>query len=157
MKITLTLNGGRRTIEAQPLQRLLDVLREQLGLTGTKEGCGEGECGTCTVLIDGEPQNACLVPIGQCDGRTVVTVEGLVDAKHPAMFEKALVDRGAVQCGFCTPGMVVAAHALLTRVSNPTEAQIREAMAGNICRCTGYKRIVEAVQAVAASRAEGQR
>jgi carbon-monoxide dehydrogenase small subunit len=157
MKLTLTINREARTIEVSPLLRLIDVLRDHLGLTGTKEGCGEGECGTCTVLIDGEPQNACLVPIGQCDGRSVTTVEGLVDGKRPGLFEAVLVERGAVQCGFCTPGMVVAAHALLARVAQPTEGQIREAMAGNICRCTGYKRIVEAVQAVAAANVEVQR
>lgn len=157
MKITLKLNGAQTTIDVPPLKRLLDVLREELGLTGTKEGCGEGECGTCTVLVDGTPMNACLVPIGQCEGRTITTVEGIVDPQKPGALERALVERGAVQCGFCTPGMVVAAHALLSKVPQPTEAQIREAMAGNICRCTGYKRIVEAVQAVAAAGAEVRR
>jgi carbon-monoxide dehydrogenase small subunit len=156
MKVSLTINGEQRTLEVAPLLRLLDVLRDQLGLMGTKEGCGEGECGTCTVLIDGEPMNACLVPIGQCDGRAVVTAEGLVDGDKPGRLEKALVEHGAVQCGFCTPGMVVAAHAVLNRLKKPNEAEIREAIAGNICRCTGYQRIVEAVQAVAAETQEVQ-
>jgi aerobic carbon-monoxide dehydrogenase small subunit len=151
MKLSLTINGAQRALDVAPLKRLIDVLRDDLGLTGTKEGCGEGECGTCTVLVDGDPMNACLIPIGQCEGRTVTTVEGIVDADKPGAFERALIDRGAVQCGFCTPGMVVAAHALLVKNPKPTELEIREAMAGNICRCTGYKRIVEAVQAVAAS------
>jgi len=147
MKVTLTLNGKPCTVEAPPMMRLLDVLRDQLGLTATKEGCGEGECGTCTVLVDGEPMNSCLIPIGQCEGRNVVTAEGISDPAKPSRLDRAMVDHGAVQCGFCTPGMVVSAHGLLARVAKPTEEQIREAIAGNICRCTGYKRIVEAVQA----------
>jgi carbon-monoxide dehydrogenase small subunit len=149
MKISLSINGQERTVDAPPLARLLDVLREGLGLTGTKEGCGEGECGTCTVLFDGEPANACLIPIGQCEGRQIVTVEGLVDPAKPSPLAKAFVARGGAQCGICTPGMIVSAHALLLRAKNPSEADIREALAGNLCRCTGYTGIVSAVEAAA--------
>lgn len=145
MKIDLTVNGQKRSVDSPPLVRLIDVLRDQLRLTGTKEGCGEGECGTCTVLLDGEPVNACLVPIGQCAGREVVTVEGVVDEKRLSPLAEAFIERGAAQCGMCTPGMIVAAHHLLQRNATPTDEQIREALAGNICRCTGYTGIVEAV------------
>ncbi len=144
-EIELTINGQKQTVFSTPLARLLDVLRDDLGLTGTKEGCGEGECGTCTVLLDGEPVNACLVPIGQCAGREVITVEGLVDARKPSRLAEAFVERGAAQCGICTPGMIVSAHHLLQRNASPNDAEIREALAGNICRCTGYTGIVEAV------------
>jgi carbon-monoxide dehydrogenase small subunit len=144
-QIELTVNGSKRTVQASPLARLIDVLREGLRLTGTKEGCGEGECGTCTVLLDGEPVNACLVPIGQCEGREVVTVEGLVAEKKLSKLATAFIDRGGAQCGICTPGMIVSSHHLLQRNPAPTDAQIREALAGNICRCTGYTGIVEAV------------
>ncbi len=144
-QIELTVNGSKRTVQAPPLARLIDVLRESLRLTGTKEGCGEGECGTCTVLLDGEPVNACLVPIGQCEGRDVVTVEGLVTETKLSTLATAFIDRGGAQCGICTPGMIVSSHHLLQRNPAPTDAQIREALAGNICRCTGYTGIVEAV------------
>jgi carbon-monoxide dehydrogenase small subunit len=144
-QIELTVNGTKRTVQAPPLARLIDVLREGLRLTGTKEGCGEGECGTCTVLLDGEPVNACLVPIGQCEGREVVTVEGLVTEKKLSKLATAFIDRGGAQCGICTPGMIVSSHHLLQRNPAPTDAQIRGALAGNICRCTGYTGIVEAV------------
>ncbi len=155
MNITLTLNGARRTFEAQPMRRLLDVLREELSLTGTKEGCGEGECGTCTVLLDGEPVNACLVVIGQCDGREVVTVEGLGDAEHLTPVQRTFVTEGGAQCGICTPGMLISAEALLRRNSSPNDEQIREALAGNLCRCTGYERIVESVRRAAEIMRQG--
>lgn len=148
MKVTLKINGEALTLDVPPMMRLIDVLRDRLDRTATKEGCGEGECGTCTVLVDGEAMNACLIPIGQCEGRSIETAEGLSSAAEPTALDRAMVERGAVQCGFCTPGMVASVRGLLRRVEKPTEAEIREAIAGNICRCTGYKRIVEAVMAV---------
>jgi carbon-monoxide dehydrogenase small subunit len=154
VKISLELNGEQRSLEAPPMIRLLDALREHLGLTGTKEGCGEGECGTCTVLLDGEPVNACMVAIGQCDGRSVVTVEGLSKAEHLAPLASAFVSEGGAQCGICTPGMLVASEALLRRKPKPSDDEIREAIAGNLCRCTGYQRIVESVKHAAELRAK---
>lgn len=155
MKISLTVNGAPRELDSAPLVRLLDALRGPLGLTGTKEGCGEGECGSCTVLLDGDPVNACLVPIGQCEGREVTTVEGLGKAAHLSPLQKCFIDEGGAQCGICTPGMLIAAEALLRQRPDPDEPAIREALAGNLCRCTGYQRIVESVRAAAALRREG--
>ena len=152
IRLTLTVNGTTRSAEVFPMARLLDVLREDLGLTGTKEGCGEGECGSCTVLLDGEPVNACLVPIGQCDGRSLTTVEGLAGAGHLSPLQRCFIDEGGTQCGICTPGMLISAEALLRERPSPTEPEIREALAGNLCRCTGYQRIVESVLAAAALR-----
>jgi aerobic-type carbon monoxide dehydrogenase small subunit (CoxS/CutS family) len=136
-----TLNGKRVVVEAPPLERLLDVLREKCSLTGTKEGCGEGECGACTVLIDGQPVNACLVPVAQVRGAKVVTIEGL-KGRHP--LQAAFVETGGTQCGICTPGMILACMGLPTR---PTLTQIRTGLAGNLCRCTGYEGIYRAIQA----------
>ena len=155
MKISLTLNGLVREVDAPPLVRLLDVLRGPLGLTGTKEGCGEGECGSCTVLLDGDPINACLVPVGQCDARAITTVEGLGDASHLSPLQRCFIEEGGAQCGICTPGMLLAAEALLRRVPDPDEPTIRRALAGNLCRCTGYQRIVASVHAAAALRRQG--
>ncbi len=152
MKVRITLNGAPAEVEAPPLARLLDVLRGPLGLTGTKEGCGEGECGACTVLLDGEPVNACLVPLGQCDGRDVVTVEGLGSEARLSPLQAAFVEEGGTQCGICTPGMLMSAEVLLRRNADPSEAQIREALAGNLCRCTGYQRIVASVKEAAKRR-----
>ena len=152
MSVTLTVNGSLVTLEAPPAARLLDVLRERLGLTGTKEGCGEGECGACTVLLDGTPVNACLVALGQCEGREVTTVEGLGDAAHLTPLQEAMVTEGGAQCGICTPGMLLSAEALLRERPRPTEGEIREAIAGNVCRCTGYQRIVNAVTEAARRR-----
>ena len=149
MKISLSVNGTTHELDVAPARRLLDVLRDDLGLTGVKEGCGEGECGTCTVLLDGEPVNSCLVPVGQCDGREVRTIEGVVDKEKLSPLARAFVERSGVQCGFCTPGMIISAEHLLRHNPSPTEEQIREALAGNICRCTGYTAIVEAVQQAA--------
>lgn len=145
MSVTLTVNGSLLTLEAPPAARLLDVLRERLGLTGTKEGCGEGECGACTILLDGVPVNSCLVALGQCAGREVTTVEGLGDARHLTPLQEAMVTEGGAQCGICTPGMLLSAEALLREKPVPTDGEIREAIAGNVCRCTGYQRIVNAV------------
>ncbi|MDP8215571.1 MAG: (2Fe-2S)-binding protein [Candidatus Euphemobacter frigidus] len=150
-KITLkiTINGRKHTLRIDPNLRLLDLLRDELRLTGTKEGCGIGECGACTVILDGRAVNACLILAGQCNGREVVTIEGLTgkDDLHP--LQQAFIDHGAVQCGFCTPGMIMSAAALLDQNPTPTEEDIREAISGNLCRCTGYTQIVEAIQAVA--------
>jgi carbon-monoxide dehydrogenase small subunit len=152
MRISLVVNGSPRELDVPPLLRLLDALRGPLGLTGAKEGCAEGECGACTVLLDGEPVNACLVAVGQCEGREVTTVEALGDAAHLSPLQRCFVEEGGAQCGICTPGVLIAAEHLLSRSPDPTEIEIREGLAGNICRCTGYQRIVESVRAAAALR-----
>ena len=149
IQITLTVNNTIHKIESMPNRTLLSVLREDLGLTGTKEGCGVGECGACAVLMDGEPVNSCLVLIGQADGHSITTIEGLAHNGKPHPLQKSFVEHGAVQCGFCTPGMIIASKALLDKNPEPEKEEIREALAGNICRCTGYTKIVEAVQAAA--------
>lgn len=136
-----TLNGKRAAVTAHPMKRLLDVLREDCGLTGTKEGCGEGECGACTVLVDGIPVNACLVPVVQVDGSRVMTIEGL-DGDHP--LQRAFVEYGGAQCGICTPGMILAAVALGPR---PSIAEMQTGLAGNLCRCTGYSAIYRSIRA----------
>ena len=138
--IVLTLNGKRTSLRVHPLKRLLDVLREDCGLTGTKEGCGEGECGACTVLVDGRAVNSCLVPVAQAAGTNVVTIEGL-KGRHP--LQRAFAEHGGAQCGICTPGMIMAAAALGQR---PTLDQVRTGLAGNICRCTGYEGIYRAIR-----------
>ena len=154
MKLSFILNSQARSAEVAPLKRLLDVLREDFALTGTKEGCGEGECGACSVLLDGRVVNSCLVPACQTTGSTVVTIEGLADA-HGALTElqRAFVECGAAQCGICTPGMIVAAHCFLKSGRPSTELAIRDALAGNLCRCTGYQKIVDAVQIAAKANA----
>jgi aerobic carbon-monoxide dehydrogenase small subunit len=165
MKLTIEINGAPRTVDASPWKRLLDVLREDLRLTGSKEGCGEGECGACTVLLDGEPVNSCLVAAGQCDGRRVTTVEGLARGELLHAVQRQLVACGGAQCGICTPGIAVCAAHLVDRglVRGPVgpaagagtagdaelRAQVRELLSGNLCRCTGYQLIVEAVIAAA--------
>jgi carbon-monoxide dehydrogenase small subunit len=154
MNIELTINGEKRSVDMPPMMRLLDALRGPLGLTGSKEGCGEGECGTCAVLLDGVPVNACLVAIGQCAGREVVTVEGLGTSEHLAPLQRAMSDHGGAQCGICTPGMLIAAESLLSRTPEPTDEQIRTAISGNLCRCTGYERIVRSIQVAAKLRSE---
>ena len=152
MTIRFALNGSAVTVDVPPASRLLDVLRGPLGLTGTKEGCGEGECGSCTVLLDGVPVNACLVLAGQVEGRTVTTVEGLGAPESLSPLQEAFVKEGGAQCGICTPGFLVSAEALLASIPLPGETDIREALAGNLCRCTGYQRIVEAVRSAAKER-----
>ncbi len=152
MRVAFTVNGEERVAdEVWAGESLLYVLRERLGLPGSKNACEQGECGSCTVYLDGVPVCSCLVAAGQAEGRTVVTVEGLgsTDELHPV--QQAFLDAGAVQCGFCTPGLVVAVHDLLARDPDPADADIREALAGNLCRCTGYEKIIEAVH-LAASR-----
>lgn len=141
----LTVNGRTVEVEGQPMARLLDLLRESLGLTGTKEGCGEGECGACTVLLDGRPVLSCLVPLFQCEGRTVETVEGIAASDEARGFLERFVATGGVQCGACTPGIVVTAWALLRDDPEPDREAVREALAGNLCRCTGYEGILRAL------------
>lgn len=151
-KITKTwqVNGESRTVEIPPARRLLDVLREDFHLTGAKEGCGEGECGACTVLIDGDPVVSCLIPAGQVrDGVSILTIEGLEQTEGGRILQQAYIEKGAVQCGFCIPGMILSSYALLMKNPNPDEPAIRAAHAGNLCRCTGYEKIVEAVFAAA--------
>ncbi len=138
-----------KTVEVEPTMRLLDMLREVLGLTGTKEGCGEGECGACTILMDGQPANSCLVLAGQVAGHALTTIEGISDGGELNRLQRAFVDAGAIQCGYCTPGMVLSAKALLDVNPKPTEAEIRRGLSGNLCRCTGYQKIVKAVQLAA--------
>jgi carbon-monoxide dehydrogenase small subunit len=146
--ITFWINGARRTIKILPNTTLLAVLRNDLGLTGTKHGCGIGECGACTVLLDGEPVNACLVMAAKAEGKEILTIEGLGSRERLDPLQKAFVDHGAVQCGFCTPGMLVAAKALLDRTPKPSREEIKAALAGNLCRCTGYQQIIDAIEAV---------
>jgi carbon-monoxide dehydrogenase small subunit len=152
--IRLTINGREETIEAPPIKRLLDVLREDLHLTGAKEGCGEGECGACAVLINGDLVNSCLVPILQAEGTQITTIEGLVfDEKlHP--IQQCFLEEGGAQCGICTPGMILATHHLLEKYPQPTLLQIQEGLNGNLCRCTGYMRIFNAVQQAALTGAD---
>lgn len=145
MLIRFRLNGRAVEVDVPPGRRLLDLLRQDLGLTGTKEGCGEGECGACTVLVDGKPRLSCLTAAIQVEGKEILTIEGLVkDGKlHP--LQKALVETAGVQCGFCTPGFIMAAYALLLENPRPTREEVRAWLSGNLCRCTGYEQIVEAV------------
>jgi carbon-monoxide dehydrogenase small subunit len=149
MRVRLVVNGRPVERETDAGTRLLDLLREGLGLFGTKEGCGEGECGACTVLLDGRAVNSCLVLAPQADGKEVVTVEGLARGATLHPIQQAFVDEGGVQCGFCTPGFLMATHALLLRNPDPTDEQIRSALEGNLCRCTGYAKIVQAVRRAA--------
>jgi carbon-monoxide dehydrogenase small subunit len=153
---TLHVNGERREVgDAWIGESLLFVLRERLGLLGAKGACEQGECGSCSVLVDGALVCSCLVLAASATGQEIVTVEGIAERGAPSDVQQAFVDAGAVQCGFCTPGLIVAAHALLDAIPQPTELQIREALSGNICRCTGYGRIIDAVQRVAVSRSAG--
>jgi carbon-monoxide dehydrogenase small subunit len=145
VEITCTVNGQKRVVRAWPMARLLDVVREEFGLTGTKEGCGEGECGACAVELDGHIVNSCLVPVLQADRCTIRTIEGLATDHQLHAVQQAFIDCGGAQCGICTPGMVMAAANLLQRIPKPTEAEIRSGLAGNLCRCTGYIRIFESV------------
>ncbi|HOP37291.1 (2Fe-2S)-binding protein [Mesotoga prima] len=149
MKISFTLNNERLSVDVAEDMRLLDFLRDELGLTGTKEGCGEGECGACTVIIDGKAVNSCLVLLPEIDGSEVTTIEGLSKDGELDTIQKAFVDEGAVQCGFCTPGMIMSAKALLDRNDSPSDEEIMEAIEGNLCRCTGYYKIVQAIKTAA--------
>ena len=149
-EISLTINGDATTVRVPPMKRLLDVLREDLRLTGTKEGCGEGECGSCSVLMNGDLVNSCLVPALQANGAVICTIEGMARGGELHPIQQCFLKYGGAQCGICTPGMILATEHLLSRHPQPTLEQIREGLAGNLCRCTGYMRIFEAVQQAAA-------
>ena len=145
LEISLAVNGEPKTIHAYPMERLLDVLRNQLSLTGAKEGCGEGECGSCSVLLDGVLVNSCLVPVLQAQGTNVTTIEGLAAGPDLNRLQRAMLEFGGAQCGICTPGIILAASHLLDKNPHPSSQEIREALSGNLCRCTGYAQICEAV------------
>ena len=146
MAISFTVNNKRINIELNPLTRLIDFLRDELKLTGTKEGCGEGECGACAVLMNGKVVNSCLIPIALCEGKEILTIEGYTETEKGKIVTKAFIDEGAVQCGFCTPGMVMSTEAILNDTKGkPTEEEVRRGLSGNLCRCTGYDHIVNAV------------
>ncbi|HEX8141123.1 MAG TPA: (2Fe-2S)-binding protein [Pyrinomonadaceae bacterium] len=153
--VNCTVNGSEQRLEVYAMARLLDVLREELRLTGTKEGCGEGECGACSVLINGELVNSCLVPVLQAEGAEIKTIEGIATDEQLHGVQEAFIACGGAQCGICTPGMVIAAVNLLERTPNPDEREIRDGLAGNLCRCTGYIKIFESVVMAMKSKAEG--
>lgn len=148
-RITLTINGELEIIEVPSNMTLLQMLREKVVLTGTKNGCAAGECGACTVMLNDEPVNSCMVLAAECDGAQIITVEGLSHSNHLSPIQEAIVAHGGVQCGFCTPGMLISAQALLNRNPRPSDYEIRDALVGNLCRCTGYLRIIEAVKEAA--------
>lgn len=152
--IRITVNGEEHHLEVKPNRTLVDLLREDLGLTGTKKGCNEGKCGSCTVLMDGLPIDSCMLLAVQADGRDILTIEGLAGEETPHPLQKAFAEKGAVQCGYCTPGMILTAKALLDQNPRPGEKEIRSAIAGNLCRCTGYTKIVEAIGACATGGSE---
>ena len=156
MEITFTINDEERTVDVSPDQRLLDLIREDLGLTGTKEGCGKGECGACTVIMDGEPVTSCLVLAPQADGAEIETIENLSAEGDLHPLQESFVKNGAVQCGFCIPGMIMTAKQLLQEERDPGRDRIRHALAGNICRCTGYDKIIDAVQEAAEKMSGGE-
>jgi carbon-monoxide dehydrogenase small subunit len=145
-RIQLRVNGQQRTVSSYPMARLLDVLREEMGLTGAKEGCGEGECGACAMLLNGDLVNSCLVPVLEIAGSDIVTIEGLEQDGRLHPIQQAFAETGGTQCGICTPGMILASYQLLKRHPQPTLQQIREGLAGNLCRCTGYRKIFDAVR-----------
>jgi carbon-monoxide dehydrogenase small subunit len=154
--IAITVNGFQESLDVPSNLTLLQLLREKLALTGAKNGCAAGECGACTVMMDGEPVNACMVLAVEADGAEILTVEGLAQGGRLDVLQQAFIDEGGVQCGFCTPGMLISARALLDRNPRPSEEEIREALVGNLCRCTGYTRIVRAVQRAARLGAQAQ-
>ncbi|MBL8191358.1 MAG: (2Fe-2S)-binding protein [Acidobacteria bacterium] len=145
VSVSFTVNGEHKTAHVWPMARLLDVLREELQLTGTKEGCGEGECGACSVIVDGELVNSCLIPAAQITGANVTTIEGVGDGERLNAVQQAFIECGGAQCGICTPGMVLAAVSLLEKIPQPTDTDIRNGLAGNLCRCTGYMKIFDSV------------
>jgi carbon-monoxide dehydrogenase small subunit len=156
VKVTVTVNGESRTASVPPETTLLKLLRESFNLTGAKLGCDVGDCGACTVIVDGKIVNSCLMLAGQADGRDVLTIEGLATMERLHPIQKAFEDKGSLQCGFCGPGVIMAAKALLDENPNPTVQEIRDGLAGNLCRCTGYTKMIEAVQVIARGTASGQ-
>lgn len=154
IQISFVLNGEKIELKTKPNKRLLDILRDDLGLTGTKEGCSIGECGACTVIVNGKAVNSCLVLAGEVDGAEVITIEGIARNGNLHPLQENFLKYGAVQCGFCTPGMILSAYALLLKKKNPNEEEIKEAIAGNLCRCTGYKQIIEAIKQTSMDKVE---
>lgn len=154
LSIKLNVNGEIHTVQIDPAETLLHVLREKLGLTGTKEGCGEGDCGACTVLVDGISVNSCLYLALLAEGRSITTIEGLEKDGRMSEIQSAFIRHGAIQCGFCSPGMIMSAEHLLEQNADPTEEEIRRGLSGNLCRCTGYQQMVDAITEVAAARRE---
>ena len=148
-EISFTLNGKPYALSVKPWRTLLELIREDLSFTGTKEGCGQGECGSCTVIMGGKTVNSCLVPALEADNQEIITIEGLVDGDNLHPIQDAFVEQAGMQCGFCTPGMIISAKALLDTNPNPSEKEIREGIAGNFCRCTGYTKIIESISAAA--------
>ena len=148
-QVRLTVNGSLHELGVQPWETLLEVIRDKLGLTGTKEGCGLGECGACTVIMDGKTVNSCLVLAVEADGKQITTIEGLADGDRLHPVQEAFIEHGGLQCGFCTPGMIMSAKALLDEDPHPSEDEIRRGIAGNLCRCTGYTKIIEAITSAA--------
>jgi carbon-monoxide dehydrogenase small subunit len=148
-QVRLTVNGALYELSIRPWETLLEVIRDDLGLTGTKEGCGVGECGACTVIMDGKTVNSCLVLAAEADGKQITTIEGLTNGDELHPIQEAFIKHGGLQCGFCTPGMIMSAKALLDRNPNPSEEEIRRGIAGNFCRCTGYTKIIESIKAAA--------
>lgn len=157
MKIRFCLNGKNLEIETRPDRRAVDLIREDMGLTGTKESCGSGECGSCTILVDGETRLSCIMLAAQLEGRSITTIEGLSGAEGLHPLQEAFIEHGAVQCGYCTPGMVLTSLGLMGRKPCPTREEIREAISGNLCRCTGYQKIVDAIEAFASGRKVSQK
>ena len=155
-EIKFTLNGEPCEVAVKPWRTLLEMLREDLHLTGAKEGCGEGECGSCTVIMGGKTVNSCLVPAMEADNHEIITIEGLANGEHLHPIQKAFVDKAGMQCGFCTPGMIMSTKVLLEKTPNPSEEEIREGIAGNFCRCTGYTKIIESIQAVSETMKGGK-
>lgn len=149
IKVSFVINGMETSISAPPSLTLLKLLRERLGLTGTKPGCERGECGACTVLLDGDPVNSCLILVGQVEGREIVTIEGLADGEVLDLIQESFVEESAVQCGYCIPGMIISAKALLNRNDSPSREEIKRAISGNLCRCTGYVKIIKAIEVAA--------
>lgn len=147
-KIRLRINEELYEVSVEPNKTLIDIIRDDIGLTGTKKGCGTGDCGSCTIILDGKPVNSCLILGVEVDGSNILTIEGLRKGEELHPIQKAFIEHGAIQCGYCTPGMIISAKALLDNFPNPTEDQVKMALSGNLCRCTGYKKIIEAIMNV---------
>jgi carbon-monoxide dehydrogenase small subunit len=147
-KIRLTINDELYEVSVEPYKTLIDIIRDDIGLIGTKKGCGTGDCGSCTIILDGKPVNSCLILGVEVDGSNLLTIEGLRKGEELHPIQKAFIEHGAIQCGYCTPGMIISAKALLDNFPNPTEGQVKMALSGNLCRCTGYKKIIEAIMNV---------